>query len=157
LLKYVRASSAIPGIVPPIYDNGGLIVDGAVLNNMPVNIMQERNNGGLIYAVDVGSGLGNHQQKPFDPVQSGWRLAFASKKNKPSIPGIMSILMQSATMGSQITQEKARKLTDLYITPQVQNYSALDIKDFDAIVEAGYTATKIKIEQWLSEKGQRIN
>lgn len=152
LSKYVRASSAIPGIVPPIYDNGDLIVDGAVLNNMPVNIMQERNNGGLIYAVDVGVGLNSSQQKPFDPVQSGWRLAFASKKNKPNIPSIMSILMQSATMGSQITQEKARNMTDLYITPQVQNYSALDIKDFDAIVEAGYTAAKIKIEQWLTEK-----
>ena len=65
LSKYVRASSAIPGIVPPIYDNGGLIVDGAVLNNMPVNIMQERCSGGAIYAVDVGDGLDGRQQKPF--------------------------------------------------------------------------------------------
>lgn len=157
LSKYVRASSAIPGIVPPIYDNGGLIVDGAVLNNMPINIMQERSGGGSIYAVDVGDGLDSSQQKPFDPVQSGWRLAFSSKKNKSEIPNIMSILIQSATMGSQMTQEKARNMADLYITPQVQSYSMLDVKDIDSIVEAGYTATKMEIERWLNEAVQRTN
>ncbi|MEO1889147.1 MAG: patatin-like phospholipase family protein [Cycloclasticus sp.] len=155
LSKYVRASSAIPGIVPPIYDNGGLIVDGALLNNLPVNIMQDRNSGGSIYAVDMGDGLDNSHQKPFDPVQSGWRLAFGSKKDKPGIPNIMSILIQSATMGSQMTQEKARNMVGLYIKPDVHSYSMLDIKDIDAIVEAGYKAATVEIEQWLNEKPQQ--
>ena len=84
-------------------------------------------------------------------------MAFASKKNKPDIPNIMSILIQSATMGSQMTRDKARNMAELYITPQVQRYSMLEIKDFDAIVEAGYKATQIEIEQWLSEKERRKN
>ena len=108
LWKAVRASSSIPGLVPPVYEDGSILVDGAVLNNMPVDIMRARNNGGSVYAIDVSSAINNSYQQQFDPVQSGWRLFLGRKKNS-DIPNMISILMRSATMGSQMTYQNTRK------------------------------------------------
>ena len=52
LWKRLRASCALPGIVPPEFDNGSMLVDGAVLNNVPGDIMK-RLCGGRVMAVDV--------------------------------------------------------------------------------------------------------
>jgi lysophospholipid hydrolase len=40
LWKLVRASMTIVGLVPPVYENGELLIDGGYLNNMPVDIMR---------------------------------------------------------------------------------------------------------------------
>lgn len=151
LWKAVRASSSIPGLIPPVYDDGCVLVDGAVLNNMPVDIIQKRSNGGLIIAVDVGGGI-NNSSEYFAPVQSGWKLALTRKKNKPDIPKIMSILMQSATMGSQMVQHTARKIANLYIQPEVNSYSILDFKSIECIAEAGYQSALTPIKLWLSQQ-----
>lgn len=148
LWKAVRASSSIPGLVPPVYDNGDIIVDGAVLNNMPIDVMRTRNNGGKVYAVDVGSGISDYYQHEFNPVQSGWKLLLARNKNSPYIPSMMSVLMQSATMGSQMTSQAAHKMADLYIKPKVVAYSVLDFKSIDSIVVAGYKSAQQQIKQW---------
>ena len=47
----VRASSSIPGLIPPFIDGKKLLVDGAVINNMPVDIMRARNNAGKFMPV----------------------------------------------------------------------------------------------------------
>ena len=43
LWKATRASSAIPGIFSPLLYDGELLVDGAVLNNLPVEVMKTFN------------------------------------------------------------------------------------------------------------------
>lgn len=40
LWKLVRASMTIVGLVPPVYENGELLIDGGYLNNMPVDVMR---------------------------------------------------------------------------------------------------------------------
>ena len=40
LWKLVRASMTIVGLVPPVYENGDLLIDGGYLNNMPVDVMR---------------------------------------------------------------------------------------------------------------------
>ena len=155
LWKAARASSSIPGIIPPFFDSGRLLVDGAVLNNMPVDIMRERNNGGAIYAVDVGSdGMKDKNFNEFDPVLSGWRLFFRRHKKSKPIPGIASILMQSAIMGSQLTQKTSQRMADLYIKPDVSDYSLLNFDVVEPIAEQGYRCAKEQIAQWQNEKNK---
>lgn len=149
LWKSVRASSSIPGLVPPVYDNGSILVDGAVLNNMPVDIMQQRNNSGLVYAVDVGGGMNNTDINEFDPVLSGWKLFFRRKNN---VPKMMSILMQSATMGGKLTKKLTQGMADLYINPAVGDYSILDFDTIEPIAEQGYRCAQKQIEQWMLER-----
>jgi len=51
----LRASSALPGVLPPVFANGQVLVDGGVIDNLPVGEMRKRMSGEII-AVDVGGG-----------------------------------------------------------------------------------------------------
>ncbi len=39
LWRLVRASMTIVGLVPPVFYQGDLLIDGGYLNNMPVDVM----------------------------------------------------------------------------------------------------------------------
>jgi NTE family protein len=54
LETWLRATTAIPGIFPPVVEDGIIHVDGGVLNNMPVDIIKDVGVSSVI-AVDVGS------------------------------------------------------------------------------------------------------
>ncbi len=54
----VRASVAIPGVLPPVPHDGDLLVDGGVLNNMPFEAMRDDSTIGTVIAVDVAPDLG---------------------------------------------------------------------------------------------------
>ncbi len=41
LAHALRASVAIPGVMPPVFHEQGVLVDGAAINNLPVDIMQQ--------------------------------------------------------------------------------------------------------------------
>ena len=54
LWRALRASVALPGILPPVTHHGHLLVDGGVMNNLPVDVMREHALGaGPIIACDV--------------------------------------------------------------------------------------------------------
>jgi predicted acylesterase/phospholipase RssA len=49
----VRASTAIPAIFPPLLaDDGEVLVDGGVMNNMPLDVMRERCEGGMVIGLN---------------------------------------------------------------------------------------------------------
>jgi lysophospholipid hydrolase len=53
--RYIRASMSLSGYLPPLCDNGSMLLDGGYINNLPGDIM--RNQGAsTIIAVDVGTG-----------------------------------------------------------------------------------------------------
>ena len=41
LWLWLRASCAIPGVLPPVLHRGQVLVDGAVINNLPTDVMRE--------------------------------------------------------------------------------------------------------------------
>ena len=49
----VRASLSMPGIFPPVYSDGDLLIDGGALDTVPVEIMRGRVGSGYIIAVDL--------------------------------------------------------------------------------------------------------
>jgi NTE family protein len=51
----VRASLALPGIYPPVYADGDMLIDGGAVDNLPVDVMRDRVGAGSIIAVDVTS------------------------------------------------------------------------------------------------------
>ena len=52
LWRALRASVALPGILPPVTHHGHLLVDGGVMNSLPVDVMRTRTTGPII-ACDV--------------------------------------------------------------------------------------------------------
>tara|TARA_R110002110_G_scaffold415856_3_gene658431 strand:- start:11615 stop:13783 length:2169 start_codon:yes stop_codon:yes gene_type:complete len=54
LAEAMVASMSVPGIFPPVERNGQLLVDGGIVNNLPVEVAREMG-ADIIIAVDVGS------------------------------------------------------------------------------------------------------
>jgi NTE family protein len=57
LTQAMRASMAIPGLMAPVERNGRLLVDGGLVDNVPVREVRERCNADVVIAVNVGSPL----------------------------------------------------------------------------------------------------
>src|SRR5262249_47953176 len=53
----LRASRSLPGLLPPVAHEGDWLVDGAVLNNLPVDVMHRWCEGGPVIAVDVSASM----------------------------------------------------------------------------------------------------
>lgn len=160
LWKSVRASISIPALVPPVVHNGYLLIDGGFLNNLPVDIMRQRNNGGPIFAIDVGSGSSNI--KPieasdfFSSSISGWQI-LGQRLNPASsptrVPTMSKILSQLALMG-RTKAAKSSQMADFYFCPPVEQYSLLELHKFDEIVEIveiGYRFATAKIAEWQND------
>ena len=53
--KALRSSVAIPGVLTPVIEGDHILVDGGVLNNMPIDLVLAMRRGPVI-AVDVARG-----------------------------------------------------------------------------------------------------
>ncbi len=63
LMDALRASSAIPTVMTPVYIDGEEIVDGGVLNPIPINRVK-RTPGDILVAVDVNANIPHHVKAP---------------------------------------------------------------------------------------------
>jgi NTE family protein len=95
LRKALRASISLPGILPPVIDGDqGLLVDGAVLKNFPVDILRDLHRGPII-GVDVARRDGIDLEDFRDPPGFfGWIAAHGFQ----AAPPIASVLMRAATL-----------------------------------------------------------
>lgn len=153
LWQAVLASNSPAGIAPPTLRNGHLLVDGAILNNLPVDVMRARIRQGIVLGVDV-----NPRDKMLVPAElqtlsplSVLRQRFGFASSAP-LPGISEILQRAGTIGGMSHRKRVRGLTDFVIEPQVQEFSLIGYGRASEIEAAGYRSAMEnmdKIEQAL--------
>ena len=150
LHKWLRASAGIPGFYPPFPHNGDLLVDGGVLNNVPVDVARQLADGTVI-AVDVAvpDDLTTSMFE-FDSM-SGWRLLVDRMNpfsSAPRLPNIAQILARTATLASIYHRESSRHLADLYLQPPVEQIGMLEWKALRDIADLGYRYAVEQIAAW---------
>jgi predicted acylesterase/phospholipase RssA len=148
LVDAIRASAALPGVLPPAVVNGELAVDGAVLNNLPVDIMQQKPVGRII-AVDFSAPVPSkvdYKETPSPWAILGGRWLPFTRRYR--IPGIASIILKSTEAGTQEAVRRNGAMADLLIDPQVRRFGMTDVKSFDQIVQAGYERAIELLENW---------
>jgi NTE family protein len=136
LREALRASIALPGILPPVSQGGHVLVDGAVTKNFPTDIMRSVHLGPIV-GVDVAEARGITAEDVEAPVSS-WRWLASGEWRKG--PPIVSVLMRSATISTAHEQAAARAYTDVLISPDIGPVEIRDWKAYDPAVEAGYRA-----------------
>ena len=159
LWRAIRASSSLPGIIPPVIDSGDMLYDGCLLNNLPVDLMREEIRTGPLIAVDVVPpvDLDVHATDLENP--SGWRLAW-SRINpwaKPiRIPDIVSIINRAGVLGSIHQRQRLIEgdLADLYLTPPLGEFRILDFSVADEALEIGYAYGAAEIDAWMKRDPQ---
>lgn len=143
LWRALRASVALPGILPPIIQHGHLLVDGGVMNNLPVDVMAEHGHGPII-ASDVTGELDLHASDDRYGERSIWSLMARGMRGSPSI---VSILMRSGTVGSEAQRRLVREQADYLFEPPLVDVGLRDWRSFDRAVAEGYAHARMVIEE----------
>ena len=144
LWRALRASVALPGILPPVtMDGGHLLVDGGVMNNLPVDVIAAEARGPII-AVDVSGEIDLRASDPQYGERSVWSLIWDRMRGSPSI---ISILMRAGTVGSTAQRRVVREQADFLFEPPLEGIGMRDWKAFDRAVEQGYVHTLLQIEK----------
>ncbi|GAB6054326.1 cyclic nucleotide-binding and patatin-like phospholipase domain-containing protein [Magnetospira thiophila] len=160
LYRAVLASNTPPALFPPFIEDGDLHVDGALLNNLPVDIMLRYNEGGKIIAVDVDPQNDMTANEPYDGGLSGWQV-LRSKLNPFSqtmnVPGIMSIVARATAIGGIAQYKQSMSgLADLYLSPPTGDFAIMAYKDGPKIADMAYDYAMKAIDDWRkgNETGQ---
>ena len=133
LPKVLQASSAVPMMLAPVEMDGKLLVDGGMVNNLPVNLVKEFHPD-IIVAVNLGAEL----------------------KKKEELNSLFSILSQNLSFLQRDSAAKNRKAADILIEPDIAQYGFADFDKIDEIIAVGYQAAKAKmpeLKRLIAKKG----
>jgi NTE family protein len=141
LWKAVRASLSIPGLLPPVREGDRLLVDGALLDNLPVAALRAGHPGPLrVIAIDVGKdGTVDAGGMPEGGQQSGWRLMFDRlhpRRSVADIPSIAQLLMRVM----ELAGSEGRVPPEATIRPDLEGMGLSDFTHIDRFEKAGYEA-----------------
>jgi NTE family protein len=136
LWLWLRASIAIPGVLPPVFTEKQAYVDGAALNNLPVDVMREDFRGRII-AVDVSSDRGFASELEMTELPPLWKVRSHFRHAKASA-NIMQILLRAGMLNSAATSIAQRESADLLLRPPLAGVDLLDWRSFERTIELGY-------------------
>lgn len=123
------ASSRIPVLFPPIVDGPRLLIDGGVLDNLPVQLVTDRDEGPVI-AVNV---------LPDD-------LDAAQRAAGPAvIPSVTETLLRTVEINAD-EENRAIRAGAHVITPRTMGVGVLEFHQFDLMVESGRLAARELLE-----------
>lgn len=125
----VRASSAVPGIFPPVDHEGRLLIDGGVVDNLPVDVAR-RMGADYVIAIDVSP-----------PITDGRRPR-----------SIFEVLLMASDIMS-VAQRRARPSADVTIRADVAMYGGWSVADVPDIQARGRAAAEAVIDQIRADLG----
>jgi NTE family protein len=133
--RAVRASSAIPGVFEPVTHDGKLLVDGGVVDNIPIDVARAKG-ADLVVAVDISEDVGN-----------------------VNIKNLVDVLLQSTNIMFAVNVANLRGAADVLVTPKVGGIGMLDFGQRKQAMEAGIVAAreavpKIReaVQKWKAKK-----
>ena len=146
LWKAIRASVSLPGILPPVGQGGDLLVDGGLLNNLPIDVMRDVMGGGQIIAVDLRRQVELTMRAPVGPWLSGWQVLRSRARPGPDLlgpPGIGAIMARAVELAGLLNDRVLleRSGLALYLTPPAGGIATLDFDAAPLLVEQAYRYT----------------
>lgn len=135
LISAVRASMSIPGVFSPVEREGRVLVDGGLVNPVPVSVCRALG-ADVVIAVDVNPLSDPAEAKPFKKLH------------------IKDVLLKSfGILNYELTRrEFAVNGPDVLISPEVGQIVALDFRDAGRLVEIGRRAVDENIVEMLKAK-----
>ncbi|KAK3307113.1 uncharacterized protein B0T15DRAFT_553525 [Chaetomium strumarium] len=152
--RYVRASMSLAGLLPPLCDEGSMLLDGGYIDNLTVSHMKSLGCD-VIFAVDVGALDDDTPQAFGDSLSGMW--AFFNRWNPfssvPNPPTLAEIQARLAYVSSVDALERAKTMPGcMYMRPPIDEYGTLDFGKFMEIYAVGYKYGQEFLEK-LKEKG----
>ncbi|MGA7541085.1 MAG: patatin-like phospholipase family protein [Steroidobacteraceae bacterium] len=145
LWRWLRASVSVPGVLPPVVHRGELLVDGAAMNNLPVDVMRELGRGPVIGS-DVGADRAFTARSDEIDVPLPWQLLRWVKARRER-PSIFQVLWRAGMVNSTASTVTHRAQSDLILQPSLAGVDMLNWQAFDRAIQAGYEYAAKKLEQ----------
>lgn len=136
LWLWLRASSAIPGVLPPVLQQGRVYVDGALVDNLPTDVMAAD---GIahITALDIRADIALLTTAEESSTPALWRLLL-QRRQRILRPGLVSTLVRAGMVNGETASAARRERADLLIAPPLDHIGMLDWKDWQRAIDAGY-------------------
>jgi predicted acylesterase/phospholipase RssA/CRP-like cAMP-binding protein len=154
----IRASVAIPGVLPPVPFEGDLLVDGGVLNNLPVQVMRTDSTIGTVIAVDVAPQRGPRARSDFGHYVSGVRaLRSTVSRSASDFPSVSSVLLRSMLTGAVHNQQRSLRdgVVDLLLQLDLPGVGLLDFERVQEVAQIGYDDAVVRIREWAATQPWR--
>ncbi|ORX58843.1 hypothetical protein DM01DRAFT_1381495 [Hesseltinella vesiculosa] len=147
--RYVRASMSLSGYMPPICDNGNMLVDGGYMDNLPVTVAKNMG-ADIVIAVDVASEDDTSPVYYGDSISGWWALLHSFNPFRTyNIPSIADIQSRLAYVSSVAKLEEAKRIDGtLYLKLPVQQWGTLEFDKFNDIKSLGYQIGKEVVGKW---------
>lgn len=148
--RAVTASLSVPGIAPPVLDDGHLLVDGGLLENVPATVLHEVGCG-----VVVGAEVSVEVDHNFavDHVPTAWealRARFRSRRSS-EFPTIGDLALRAVMLHSRRREREALQAADLTLHPPVDDFRLMDFGALDDLVAIGAAYARERISEWLAD------
>jgi NTE family protein len=132
--RAIRASAAIPGVFQPVQHQGKILVDGGVVDNIPISVAKAKG-ADIVIAVDISGNVGN-----------------------TNITNLLGVTLQATNIMFALNVEQSKKNADILITPAgIGDIGMLDFTQKKRCMQAGIEATKQSmpairqvIEAWVA-------
>lgn len=149
--RWVRASCSAPGMAPPIVEDGNLLVDGGILDNLPVSTMRQTPGVGITIASDAGAMNEVVSELRSVDAVSGWGVLWQRLRGSAAngIPSLADILMRTATLSSVSKGMEASRSADLYLRLPSDGVRTTEWSGVDRAAEAGYRYAVDRIAAWM--------
>ncbi|MHA7130717.1 patatin-like phospholipase family protein [Algoriphagus namhaensis] len=137
----VMASLSVPGIFPPVVIGDSLHVDGAVMDNLPIEPMYDYPVQKII-AISL-SGTPTPRVN-FSETPSGWQVLWDKIRGKKryNIPGINSIMVNTMNLNNMHKEENLKGKATHFVQLDLRDFGFLDDKKWQDILEKGYVQTR---------------
>lgn len=155
VVRAVRASISVPGILPPMRLDADLHVDGGLVNNLPIDVMVAKPEIGAVIAVDVGGEQDMAAPPGFEPELSGWQVLWNRLAKRARPPTMMSVITRSSFVASihWARERHTAEQASLYLRIPVADLRLLAFERIDDIAARGYDATREAIGRWWAGRG----
>ncbi len=156
LSEAVLASNTPPALFPPkVHEDGDLLVDGALLNNVPADVMERYNEGGTLIAIDVNPKDDLLSNTPYDGGLSGWKVLMSRLNpftERMNVPNIMDVIARSTAIGGLAQRKIVRDgIADLYLEPPVSEYPIMGYANAPKIADKAYVYAKPALARWQAD------
>jgi predicted acylesterase/phospholipase RssA len=142
--RWIRASISLPGSAPPLIDDrGDLLIDGGVLDNVPVGVMREMGES-VIVAVDVSPDVDLVVDIGLKLAPTPWMILrdrFRRNQEKRRFPSLFQILYRTSVLASIKSGKEGREGVAAWLEPPTSSFDIFAMDSIEAIVEVGYRYT----------------
>ncbi len=145
--RWVQASAAPPALWPPVVGEGGdLLVDGGVLDNVPIPAMRA-SGARFVIAVNVAP----HEELRVAPGTESPKDGLTQlrrwlTRRDAVLPNLVTLIYRTAGVTGQLKRQRIRELADLYIEPETGRRNMFKYQLIDQFVEAGHRAARAALD-----------